>query len=533
MNIKKALVIGLVAFVSIMGISTYIGYASTGEMSRMLDYITGPAWDTADGAMEGQIELEKQIITLQRFYSKKIDQKAARTQLDQAITRETDALERMKAQGLIENSQVAELNTKLNNYHQVRDQLFNQLVNNGENIESSFKRFDDEVEVLLSLISKIEEAADSKVESQTKSIDAIVKGASTKLIWGLLLSVAMAGVVFYFAIKIILKPIETVSAQLTALSAGSGDLTVRLPDTNRDTEIGRLGYAFNTFVQKLQNLIGQVQHSNHSLMAASTQITQSIATTSAVAKAQLEEISLVADAVQKISDSLLNVGNAAERANQVSEDAVESTHTGNHIVVLAQQGVDQVATEVDKASQVISSLVADSQNISSMLEVIRSIAEQTNLLALNAAIEAARAGETGRGFAVVADEVRSLASRTQESTKSVEVIVANLSTGSTKAVEVMTNAQKQALMIKERIGKTSDAFADIVRVVEQIQSMNSNIAHASEDEKQEMSQINNSINKILKQAHNNQDAGELAQVSRQHLETQVIKIEELLKQFRT
>jgi methyl-accepting chemotaxis protein len=342
----------------------------------------------------------------------------------------------------------------------------------------------------------------------------------------------MAGLIFYFALKVIINPVEKVTLQLSVLSAGTGDLTARLPNANSATEVGRLAYAFNTFVQKLQYLIAQVQHSNHSLMAANTQIAQSIGVSSTVAHAQLSEISLVAESVQKISDSLNKVGDAAKRANQASEQAVFSTHTGNHIVVLAQQGVDQVANEVDRASQVISNLVSDSQNISAMLEVIRSIAEQTNLLALNAAIEAARAGETGRGFAVVADEVRSLASRTQESTKSIEGIIANLSSGSAKAVEVMNNAQKQALMIKERIGKTSDAFADIVQVVERIKSMNANIANVSEAEKQEMSGINNNIGKILKQARNNQDAGELAQASRQHLEAQVIKIEELLKQFK-
>ncbi|GGY65345.1 methyl-accepting chemotaxis protein [Cellvibrio zantedeschiae] len=533
MNIKKAIIIGLLAFVSVMGVSTYIGHSATGEMSRMLDYITGPAWNTADGAMEGQIELENQIITLQRLYSKKIDQSSARAQLTNAMERETDALDRMKAQGLMDAAQVSELNTKLDAYHKMRDQLFNQLANNSESAEATFKLFDDQVESLLNFISQMEEVADGKVEGQTKSIAGVVSGANFKLIFGLLFSLAMAGLVFYFAIKIILNPIETVTTQLSLLSAGSGDLTVRLPDANRDAEVGRLAYAFNTFVQKLQALISQVQHSNHSLMAASSQITQSIGTTAAVASAQVTEISLVAEAVQKISDSLFKVGDAAERANQASEQAVLSTHSGNHIVVLAQQGVDQVANEVDKASQVISNLVTDSQNISAMLEVIRSIAEQTNLLALNAAIEAARAGETGRGFAVVADEVRSLASRTQESTKSIETIITNLSSGSAKAVEVMNSAQKQALMIKERIGKTSGAFADIVGVVEQIKSMNAHIAHASEDEKQEMAQINGSINKILKQARDNQDAGELAQVSRQHLETQVLKVEELLKQFRT
>lgn len=532
MNIKQSILAGLAAFLVAMGINTYVGYSATEQMSNMLTYITGPAWNTADGAMEGQIELEKQIIVINRLQQKQIDIASARKEMSDAIEGAEEALGRMKSQDLVEPKQVSELNQRLESFKQIREKIFTAL-QSGEASENDIKQFNQTVTELLAFITSLEETADSKVEGESSRIDLMVAGAKTKLLLGLLVSVLVAVSVFVLAKKLILKPIAVVTAKLADLSLGSGDLTVRLPNANAETEMGRLAHAFNTFVQKLQALIGQVQHSNHSLMAASTQITQSIATTAQVANAQLQEITQVSDAVQKISDSLYQVGDAAGRANQASEQAVVSTSTGNHIVVLAQQGVDQVASEVDKASQVISSLVTDSQNISAMLEVIRSIAEQTNLLALNAAIEAARAGETGRGFAVVADEVRSLASRTQESTKSIETIITNLSSGSAKAVEVMNSAQKQALMIKERIGKTSDAFAEIVSVVDQIKTMNADIANASEDEKQAMGHINNSIANILKQARINQDAGELAQTSRQHLETQVGRIEELLKQFRT
>ncbi len=532
MNIKQSILSGLAVFLVAMGINTYVGYSATEQMANMLTYITGPAWNTADGAMEGQIELEKQIIVINRLQQKQIDIASARKDMGDAIEGAEEALGRMKSQGLIEPKQVNELNQRLESFKQIREKTFTAL-QGGEASESDTKQFNQTVTELLAFITSLEETADSKVEGESSRIETMVARAKTELLAGLLVSVLVAVSVFALAKKLILKPIEVVTARLADLSLGSGDLTVRLPDANVETEMGRLAHAFNTFVQKLQALIGQVQHSNHSLMAASTQITQSIATTAQVANAQLQEITHVADAVQKIADSFYQVGDAAGRANQASEQAVVSTSTGNHIVVLAQQGVDQVASEVDKASQVISSLVADSQNISAMLEVIRSIAEQTNLLALNAAIEAARAGETGRGFAVVADEVRSLASRTQESTKSIESIITNLSTGSAKAVEVMNSAQKQALMIKERIGKTSDAFAEIVDVVDQIKTMNADIANASEDEKKAMGHINTSIANILKQARTNQDAGELAQTSRQHLETQVGKIDDLLKQFRT
>ncbi|MDO2211851.1 methyl-accepting chemotaxis protein, partial [Escherichia coli] len=85
-----------------------------------------------------------------------------------------------------------------------------------------------------------------------------------------------------------------------------------------------------------------------------------------------------------------------------------------------------MSEEVDNTSALVGGLAEKAQDISKVLDVIRGIAEQTNLMALNAAIEAARAGEQGRGFAVVADEVRALAHRTQESTREIEQMIANI-----------------------------------------------------------------------------------------------------------
>jgi len=248
----------------------------------------------------------------------------------------------------------------------------------------------------------------------------------------------------------------------------------------------RVGDKFRETVQEVSRTVGHLTSSTDALTTITT------TTTEAVGR-QRRDTDQVAKAVQELSLVVQDVARSANEAAVAAESADAASVSGKLAVTRTRDANHTVATDVERAAKVISELSLESQQIGSVLDVIRGIADQTNLLALNAAIEAARAGEQGRGFAVVADEVRTLASRTQKSTEEIQSMIERLQGRSREAVEVMDKGRKNAHACVTQVTEAEDALEQIMNEVTRINDLNAQIATASEQQRATTESINSSV----------------------------------------
>ncbi len=322
--------------------------------------------------------------------------------------------------------------------------------------------------------------------------------------------------------RVIVKPVLGVVASLTDLSQGEGDLTTRLPVVSQD-EIGQLAEKFNTFMDKLHDMIKDISKGVDTLSSSSTELSAISQQMSASAEQTSGKSDRVSAAAEEMSTNMGSVSAAMEQSatntNMVASAAEEMTATINEIAQNAEKarGIsEQAVAQTRNAGEQMSELGRAAQAIGKVTEAITEISEQTNLLALNATIEAARAGEAGKGFAVVANEIKELAKQTAEATLDIKQQIDGIqsSTGSTvesiqQIGQVIDNVNEIvstiATAVEEQSVSTQEIAGNITQVSSGIGEVNENVAQSS----QVAGEITESISEV------NQASGEMANSSSQ------------------
>jgi len=371
-------------------------------------------------------------------------------------------------------------------------------------------------------------------ETFTSNINDADAAADRTIILGFVvggIAIVLLVVSAVFISSLIGKNVIDVVKSLRDMAAGGGDLTNRLKVKSND-EIGDLVKAFNDFVANLQSIMIEVRDVTHGVSVSSSSLSVIADVNKQSSSQQLSETDQVATAVHEMSAAVLEVAKHTRMASDAAAEANSISMEGGEVVARTVETIDNLAAEVNSSAQVIQELETDSERIGSVLDVIKDIAEQTNLLALNAAIEAARAGEQGRGFAVVADEVRSLASRTQKSTTEIQEMIEQLQARARKAVSAMHTSSERAKESVEQASHTGGSLQKISAAVGRMNDMNVQIASAAEQQSAVAENINKTVSKITRLAHDTSGGAEETAKASTNLNTTSLQLQDIVDRFK-
>ncbi|QDE31108.1 MULTISPECIES: methyl-accepting chemotaxis protein [Shewanella] len=352
--------------------------------------------------------------------------------------------------------------------------------------------FDDSAGELAENLDLLAQELDQQFVSTVNETLIATTSASRVQLWGSIglgLFIVIMMIILY---QRILTPLNKLDESMRNVASGAKDLTVKLDDSS-DDEIAKVASSFNVFVANIRELIIDFNGNTQQLGTTSVQLASASNETLNGMQRLQSETEQVATAMNQMQATVIEVANNAELAAQAAHDSDAQALQGDKVVRQTIDSIDHLAKGVEQAASALYKLESDTNNIGTILDVIRGISDQTNLLALNAAIEAARAGEQGRGFAVVADEVRTLAQRTQDSTNQIQEMIGRLQTGVKGAVTVMEASSQQAKNSTEQAAQAGEALTKITQSVATIANMATQIATAAEEQTAVSDEINRNI----------------------------------------
>ncbi len=406
-------------------------------------------------------------------------------------------------------------------------------------IEMSLGSVAGKFEAMRDNLDKLQDLNDAAIARNEKEADAVYQTAVRRIIYMLFIAFVIAASLGYTITRGITVPIGHGVVLAEEISRGNFDrrlnlhqkdevghlagaldimaetlakdarLADEIANGNLNVEVNlasvsdQLGLALKKMTEKLNDVLGQVKAASDQIAVSSNEVSGASQSLSQGATEQASSLEEISSSMTEIGSQTRQNADNANQARQLSAEAKNAAENGN--------------TQMQELMKAIEDINVSGQSISKIIKVIDDIAFQTNLLALNAAVEAARAGKHGKGFAVVADEVRNLAARSAKAAKD----TADLIQGS---VEKAANGVNIA-------HRTGEALKSIVNSVTKANDLVAEIAVASNEQAQGISQVSAGLNQIEGVTQQTTAIAEESAAASEELASQATHLRHVLSQF--
>jgi len=214
----------------------------------------------------------------------------------------------------------------------------------------------------------------------------------------------------------------------------------------------------------------------------------------------------LAEGASEQAASLEETSSSLEEMASMTKRNAENAQKANDLAKQARQAADKGVGDMQAMSSAMEAIKVSSDDIAKIIKTIDEIAFQTNILALNAAVEAARAGEAGMGFAVVADEVRNLAQRSAQAAKETAGKIEGAITKTGQGVDISS--------------KVAQTLNEIVTKARQVDELVAEVASASREQTQGITQINTAVGQMDKVTQSNAANAEESAAAAEELNAQ-------------
>jgi methyl-accepting chemotaxis protein len=329
--------------------------------------------------------------------------------------------------------------------------------------------------------------------------------------------------------RLIATPLQAATSALERIA--DKDLTASVEETGQD-EIGRLSTALNSSVGAIRSVMNSVSKAAETLSSATTEISARAVQSAGNARTQSSKTNQIAAAAHEMTATIGEISHNAESAAAASRESAETANQGGAVMQAAAATMEKIASATSTVSDKMASLAHRSEDIGKVVNVIQEISEQTNLLALNAAIEAARAGEHGRGFAVVAGEVRRLAERTKSATEEIAGTIRSIQEETRETLTVMQDSRSS---VETGMNETAHARRSLEAIIEssrQVEHQIHLIATAATEQTAASGEISESAGQISQLSLENTQGAEEAVEALKNLASLAAELDGMVRDFR-